>query len=137
MKYAKAWLVTAIGYFVIDLLVRMVVLGPFSQAATAGITRPMPEVNMQVLMLEYVLVPFVLVYLLLQTTAKGKPLSYSFKLGAVLGLGIFGVYEIVNSALLLQWVPGMISVVNTIGGALIVALSTVVSSWALKKFNTK
>lgn len=137
MKYTKAWLVTAIGYFVTDLLVRMVVLGPLSQSATAGITRPMPEVNMQVLMLEYVLVPFVLVYLLLQTPAKGKPLSYSFKLGAVLGLGIFGVYEIVNSALLVQWVPGMISVVNTVGGALIVALSTVVSSWALKKFNSK
>jgi uncharacterized membrane protein len=137
MKYTKAFLITAVAYFAVDLLVRMIVLGPLSQAATVGITRPMPEVNMQILMLEYVLVPFVLVYLLLQTPAKGKPLSYSFKLGSVLGLGIFGVYEIVNSALLVRWVPATSSVLNAVGGVVIVALSAVVATWALKKFNSK
>lgn len=137
MKYTKAFIVTAVAYFAVDLLVRMIVLGPLSQAATVGITRPMPEVNMQVLMLEYVLVPVVLLYFALQTAAQSKPLSYSLKLGSVLGLTVFGVYEIVNSALLVRWVPATNSVLNAVGGVVIVALSAVVATWALKKFNSK
>lgn len=137
MKYFKAWLVTAVGYFVIDLVARMFILGPLAQSELSGVIRGMSDINKTPLMLEYVLIPTVIVYLLLQTPATKNPKSYAFKLGAVLGLAIFGMYELVNSALLLKWSSAMVSLVSAVGGAVVIGLSTVVSVWALKKFNSK
>lgn len=137
MKYFKAWGVTAVSYFVIDLIVRMVILGPLSASEMAGITRPMNEVNMPVLMLEYIFLPAVIIYLLLQTPALKSAKSYSFKLGLILGLSIFGMYELLNSLLLVRWASAGISVLNSIGGALIIGVTTVIAVWALKKFNSK
>lgn len=137
MKYAKAWLFTAVSYFVIDLIARMVVLGPLAASEMVGVTRSMNDVNKAPLMLEYLLLPTVLIYLLLQTPALKNSKSYALKLGTVLGLGVFGMYELVNSAILLKWSSAMVSVVNAAGGALVVGLTTVVAVWALKKFNSK
>lgn len=137
MKYAKAWLVTAISYFVIDLVARMFILGPLAASEMAGITRSMTEVNMPVLMLEYIFIPAGIIYFLLQTPALKNPNSYAFKLGIVLGLFVFGMYELLNSLLLLKWVGAGTSAVNAVGGALIIALTTVVATWSLKKFNSK
>lgn len=137
MKYLKAWLVTAVGYFVIDLVARMFILGPLAQSELSGVIRGMSDINKTPLMLEYILIPTVIVYLLLQTPATKNPKSYAFKLGAVLGLAIFGMYELVNSALLLKWSSAGVSVVNALGGAIVLGLTTVVSVWALKKFNSR
>ena len=137
MKYLKAWLVTAVGYFVIDLVARMFILGPLAQSELSGVIRGMSDINKTPLMLEYVFIPTVLVYLLLQTPALKSTKSYAFKFGSVLGLGIFGMYEIINSALLLKWSSAGVSVVNALGGAIVLGLTTVVSVWALKKFNSR
>jgi uncharacterized membrane protein len=137
MKYFKAWGATAVFYFVIDLVVRMVVLGPLSVSEMAGITRPMSEVNMSVLMLEYIFLPAIIIYLLLQTTALKSPKKYAFKLGLVLGLAVFGMYELLNSLLLVKWASVGTSVINAVGGALIIGVTTVIATWSLKKFNSK
>lgn len=137
MKYFKAFLVTAVSYFVIDLVVRMVLLSPLSASQMVGITRSMQEVNMPVLMLEYLLLPVAIIYLLLQTPALKNPKSYAFKLGSVVGLLVFGMYELLNSLLLVRWASAGTAVVNAVGGALIIALVTVIATWSLKKFNSK
>lgn len=137
MKYAKAWAITAVSYFVIDLLARMFILGPLAASETAGIIKSMQEVNMPVLMLEYILLPAAIIYLLLQTPALKNPRPYAFKLGLVLGLAVFGMYELLNSLLLLKWASAGVSVVNAVGGAVIIGLVTIIAAWALKKFNSK
>lgn len=137
MKYVKAWLVTAVSYFVIDLIARGFILAPIFQSATNGIIRGMSDIDKTPLMLEYVLVPTILIYILLQTPALKSPKSYAFKFGAILGLLVFGMYELVNSALLPRWTDVTVSVVNALGGAIVLGLTTVVSVWALKKFNSK
>ncbi len=137
MKYFKAWGVTAIAYFVIDLIVRMAVLGPLAASEMAGITKPMNEVNMPVLMLEYIFLPAIVIYLLLQTPAAKSPKSYAFKFGLILGLAVFGMYELLNSLLLVRWASVGTSIVNAAGGAIIIGVVTVIAVWALKKFNSK
>ncbi|HSW47674.1 MAG TPA: DUF2177 family protein [Candidatus Saccharimonadales bacterium] len=137
MKYAKAWIVTAVSYFVIDLIARGFILAPVFQSSTNGIIRSMSNVDKTPLMLEYVLMPTILIYILLQTPALKNPKSYAFKFGSILGLGIFGMYELVNSALLPRWTGVTVSVINAIGGATVLGLTTVAAVWALKKFNSK
>ncbi len=137
MKYFKAWGVTAVSYFVIDLVARMVILGPLAGSEMAGITRSMQEVNMPVLMLEYLFIAAVIIYLLLQTPALKNPKMYTFKLGFILGLAVFGMYELLNSLLLVRWASPVVSIINAVGGALIIGVSTVIALWALKKFNSK
>lgn len=132
-KYIKAWIVTALAYFVIDLVVRMFVLGPLAQGEVAGIMRPMSSVNGLPLLLEYLLVPSVILYFVVQTKAFQKPLSYSGQVGAVLGVGILGTYELINSALLLKWTSSLVALANTLGGAVIVALATMAAASILKR----
>lgn len=131
--YIKTWLATAISYFVIDLVVRMFILGPLAQGEVAGIMRSMSTVNGLPLMLEYVLVPLVILYFVVQTKASQKPLSYSGQMGAVLGVAILGTYELINSALLLKWTSSMVSIANTLGGAVIIALATIVATSIFKR----
>lgn len=137
MKYLKAFLVTAVSYFVIDLIARMVILGPLSASDMAGITRPMTDVNKVPLMLEYLLLPAALIYFLVATGVFKKEKSSSFKFGTVLGLTVFGMFELVNGALLLKWSSAGVSVINALGGSIIVGLTAVAASWALRKFNSK
>lgn len=137
MKYLKAWLVTAVSYFVIDLIARGFILSPVFKSATNGIIKGMNGIDKTPLMIEYVLMPTILIYILLQTPALKNPKSYAFKFGSILGLGIFGMYELVNSALLPRWTGVTVSVVNALGGAVVLGLTTVAAVWALKKFNSK
>jgi uncharacterized membrane protein len=136
MKYFKAWAVTAISYFIIDLILRMGILGPIVSTEMAGITRPMNEVNMPILMLEYIFLPAIIIYLLLQTPALKNPKSYAFKIGSVLGLAIFGMYELLNSVLLLKWASTGTSIINTVGGVVVIGLVTVIATWALRRFKS-
>ncbi len=137
MKYFKAWGVTAIAYFIIDLVARMVILGPLAASEMVGITKPMNEVNMPVLMLEYIFIPAIIIFFLLQTPALKNPKSYAFKIGSILGLAVFGMYELLNSLLLVKWASVGTSIVNAAGGAIIIGIVTVIAAWALKKFNSK
>jgi len=132
MKYLKPWIASFLTFFVLDAVLHMVVLGPYAQSQLSGVVRAANQIIMPLIMIEAVWVPTVIVFLLTQTGASSKPLWYSLKIGAILGLTVFGIYGIVNSAILPIW-STPIAIADAVVGAITFGAAGTAAGYFLKK----
>lgn len=133
-KALYVWIVVFIASFVLDSIAHIGLTGDYVMKELAGALKAVEDVNFLPLMAEYIIITTGIVYLLKETDAMKKPVSYAAQIGALIGLMVYGIYGLINVSLLIKWSWNVV-VIDTIIGVAVMAISAVAARVAYGFFS--
>ncbi|MCF7820645.1 MAG: DUF2177 family protein [Candidatus Pacebacteria bacterium] len=129
VNFLKVYLVSLIGFLIIDALWLLVIASDFYAFYLAGFIGD--EINWFPATVFYLLFPLALSYFVIYPALVKESKKLAIKAGAFLGLTAYMTYELTNFTLLELW-PWQVVVVDILWGALISALVSYLTYKLLK-----